>query len=86
VGTVTEIHISQDSKSIVVTAQMDSDAEAYLKQQTLFWVVRPQVGLRGVSGLNTLLSGPYIGMKPGLGKWQTHFIGLNVTTVIKKQC
>ncbi len=76
VGKVTAITISKDLKSINVTAQMNDGAEAYLKEQTQFWVVRPRVGLGGVSGLNTLLSGPYIGIKPGEGHDRKHFMGL----------
>jgi len=83
VGKVTAINISDDLKSIWVTAQMNSGAEAYLKQQTLFWVVRPHVGLGGVSGLGTLLSGPYIGIKPGGGSWQTRFTGLVSPPLLK---
>lgn len=83
VGKVTAINISDDLKSIRVTAQMNSDAETYLKQQTIFWVVRPQVGLGGVSGLGTLLSGPYIGIKPGGGHRQTRFTGLTSPPLLK---
>lgn len=83
VGKVTAITISHDLKSILVTAQMNSGAEDYLKQQTRFWVVRPQVGLGGVSGLGTLLSGPYIGINPGSGSKQTHFIGLTTPPLQK---
>lgn len=83
VGKVTEITISEDLKSIRVTAQMNSAAEAYLKRQTVFWVVRPQVGLGGVSGLGTLLSGAYIGIKPGGGDKQTHFVGLTTPPLLK---
>ncbi|MDP2904424.1 MAG: MlaD family protein [Methylovulum sp.] len=83
VGKVTAISISDDLKSIQVTAQMNNGAQAYLKQQTLFWVVRPQVGLGGVSGLGTLLSGPYIGIKPGGGSKQTRFIGLISPPLLK---
>ncbi|MDO9103730.1 MAG: MlaD family protein [Methylovulum sp.] len=83
VGKVTAINISEDLKSIRVSAQMNSGSEAYLKQQTLFWVVRPHVGLGGVSGLGTLLSGPYIGIKPGGGSWQTRFTGLTSPPLLK---
>lgn len=76
VGKVTAISINDDNKTIRVTARMNSTAAGYLKESTSFWVVRPQVGLGGVSGLGTLLSGPYIGMKPGDGREQEHFTGL----------
>ncbi|MCL7420909.1 MAG: MlaD family protein [Methylobacter sp.] len=83
VGKVTAISINDDNKTIRVTARMNSTAAGYLKENTSFWVVRPQVGLGGVSGLGTLLSGPYIGMKPGNGRKQEHFTGLIAPPLLK---
>ncbi|WP_411726392.1 intermembrane transport protein PqiB, partial [Methyloglobulus sp.] len=85
VGKVTAISINDDLKTISVTAQMNSAATGYLKEGTSFWVVRPQVGLSGISGLGTLLSGSYIGLKPGTGKQQSHFTGLTVPPTLKSQ-
>jgi paraquat-inducible protein B len=83
VGKVTAISINKDLKTIRVTAQMTSTATEFLKKTTSFWVVRPQVGLGGVSGLGTLLSGPYIELRPGMGEDQRHFGGLNAPPVMK---
>ncbi len=75
IGKVTAISINDNLKTIIVTAQMNSSAAHYLNKNTSFWVVRPQVGLGGISGLNTLLSGSYIEIKPGDGEEQNHFTG-----------
>jgi paraquat-inducible protein B len=83
VGKVTAISINDDLKTIRVIAQMDSTATDYLKESTSFWVVKPQVGLGGISGLGTLLSGSYIELKPGNGKQQLHFDGLTEAPVLK---
>jgi len=83
VGKVTAIRISQDMKTILVTAQMSSDAANYLNKNTSFWVVRPQVGLAGISGLGTLISGAYIEIKPGDGPRQKDFIGLTSPPLLK---
>lgn len=85
VGKVTAISINDDLKTIRVTAQMNSAATDYLKESTSFWVVKPQVGLGGVSGLGTLLSGAYIELKPGNGKEQLHFTGLTIPPIMKSQ-
>jgi paraquat-inducible protein B len=77
IGKVTAITINNDSSMIVVTAQMNVNAIEYLKSNTSFWVVRPQVSLGGISGLGTLISGAYIELKPGAGDYQTHFMGLS---------
>lgn len=83
VGKVTAIRINHDMKTILVTAQMSSDAANYLNKNTSFWVVRPQVGLGGVSGLGTLLSGAYIEIKPGDGPRQKDFTGLTAPPLLK---
>ncbi|MGB4499158.1 MAG: MlaD family protein [Methylococcaceae bacterium] len=77
IGKVTAININSDLKTIVVTAQMNNSSSEYLKENTQFWVVRPQVGLGGISGLGTLLSGAYIELKPGGGEHIHNFEGLN---------
>jgi paraquat-inducible protein B len=77
IGKVTAININDDLKTIVVTAQMNTNSNAYLNSNTKFWVVRPQVGLGGISGLGTLISGAYIEIKPEGGEHKHDFIGLN---------
>jgi len=83
IGKVTAISISDDLKAILITAQMNSTAADYLNKNTSFWVVRPQVGLGGISGLGTLLSGPYIAIKPGDGAKEDHFTGLTTPPLLK---
>ena len=83
IGKVTAISISDDLKTILITAQMNSTAANYLNQDTSFWVVRPQVGLGGISGLGTLLSGPYIEIKPGKGLRADNFTGLTTPPLLK---
>jgi paraquat-inducible protein B len=83
VGKVTAISINEDLKTIRVTAQMTSTATGFLKKTTSFWVVKPQVGVGGISGLGTLLSGPYIELRPGTGEDQRHFGGLTTPPVLK---
>jgi paraquat-inducible protein B len=76
VGTVETVVIAPDLKHIIVTAGMAPGAEAYLREQTTFWIVKPRIGVGGVSGLGTLLSGAYIGLAPGEGAAATTFVGL----------
>lgn len=60
VGTVIDIRLSDDRDEVLVDAQLDKDAEGLANEGTSFWVVRPSIGLEGVSGLATLFSGSYI--------------------------
>ncbi len=63
VGRVSAVGLSADHQTVVVSANLSKDAASLLKADTQFWVVRPRVGVGSVSGLDTLLSGVYIGMK-----------------------
>ena len=60
VGTVTSIRLSDSGDEVLVDAELNLDAKGLAKEGTQFWVVRPNIGLTGVSGLSTLLSGVYI--------------------------
>ena len=62
VGTVQKIELQEDSDGIVVIARMDKTVTPFLNISSKFWIVKPEVSLGGVSGLDTLISGTYINM------------------------
>lgn len=65
IGTVTQIRLSPDYNTAIITVRMNKDTDNMLHQDAKFWVVKPRVGKEGISGLGTLLSGAYIDMEPG---------------------
>ncbi|MGC1338432.1 MAG: MlaD family protein, partial [Candidatus Binataceae bacterium] len=65
IGTVTKIELSEDHQHVIMTAQMAPKTEAFLVEDTKFWVVRPRVSGANVTGLGTLISGAYIGVEIG---------------------
>ena len=76
-GTVETIDIKDDLSGIILSARMNKETAPFLNENTKFWVVKPRVGLEGVSGLNTLLSGAYIGIDSSEdGNPSKSFIGL----------
>jgi len=78
VGKVEKITLQKDGEGVVVTARMDKDAIPYLNKSSKFWIVKPEFGLSGVSGLDTLLSGTYIGMYANKSnQFVDEFVGLN---------
>ena len=80
VGKVTKIHVSPDTDGIVVTVRMNSNrSKPFLTENARFWIVKPEVGLGGISGLDTLISGTYINIysKTGGKKPMRKFIGLS---------
>ena len=77
VGRVSAVALSADHQTVVVSANLSKDAASLLKADTEFWIVRPRIGVGSVSGLDTLLSGVYIGMKTGTAALrERHFVGL----------
>lgn len=62
VGLVKAIKLSEDRSKVIITADIDKDAASLAREGSSFWVVRPRLGLSGVSGLSTLVSGAYIGV------------------------
>lgn len=64
VGVVKKIELKPDLTGVIVTARMENSAAHLLREDSNFWIVSPRVSLSGVSGLSTLLSGPYIAMEP----------------------
>ena len=43
---------------------------------SVFWIVRPEVGLGNVTGLGTIITGPHIEVSPGAGGPKSEFVGL----------
>ncbi len=77
VGTVEAVSLAEDLKHVVATIRMDLEASGLLNEGSRFWVVRPRLGGGGISGLNTILSGPYIELDPGVSTARkTAFAGL----------
>jgi len=65
IGTVSAVSLSKDRSGVVATVDFSRDARDLLKDDTRFWIVRPQIGAAGISGIETLLSGVYIALDPG---------------------
>ena len=63
-GTVDSMALTPDHKRVVVTVATTREAEPLLSDTTVFWVVKPRLFAGSLSGLDTLLSGAYIGMMP----------------------
>jgi paraquat-inducible protein B len=83
IGLVDSVYFSKDFLNVIVKASMEKESASFLRRDTRFWVVKPRLSLRGVSGLGTLLSGAYIEIEPGRGAPQRHFVGLDAPPVIR---
>ena len=78
IGTVQRIELEDNGEGVVVSVQLERSAARIANRDSKFWIVRPQLGLGGVSGLNTLLSGAYVGVDAGSydSPSQLEFVGL----------
>ncbi|PWC17251.1 intermembrane transport protein PqiB [Brenneria corticis] len=65
VGVVESVTLSDNLHQVEIKARLHDGMDKLLKEDSAFWVVKPQVGRAGISGLGTLLSGVYIEIQPG---------------------
>jgi paraquat-inducible protein B len=77
VGEVTALDLTPDRAYVQVTARVRHDAADIARTGTVFWIVRPEVGIETVRGLTTVITGPYIEVVPGSGAPKHDFIGLD---------
>lgn len=65
VGLVQKTELTDDLHHVEITVRLNTGMEKLLHGDSVFWVVKPQIGREGVTGLGTLLSGAYIELQPG---------------------
>ena len=86
IGRVAKVELTPGFNKVLVTIKISKHAAPLMVDDAKFWVVRPSISITGISGLNTLLSGNYIGFQPGVSEAsQDNFIGLDVAPVITEQ-
>ena len=66
VGEVEDVEFSDGLTDVLVHARIDKTVAPFLDDDAQFWVVRPDVSVRGITGLETVLSGVFIE-----GNWDT---------------
>lgn len=75
VGEVTAVELSEDQKYAVVKARLRRPAVSVAREGTIFWIVRPEVGIGNITGLGTVVTGPQIELLPGTGRPKREFVG-----------
>ncbi|HHH51816.1 MAG TPA: MCE family protein, partial [Campylobacterales bacterium] len=82
VGIVKKISLTDDGRGVIITARMNRDVSKYLNNKAKFWIVHPDVGSHGVSGLDTIVSGSYIELYGKKGQETIHdYIGLEKSPI-----
>jgi paraquat-inducible protein B len=86
IGLVKEYTIDYKKHKIYLDIEMVKEVKPFLFEDLKFWIVRPEVSAARITGLDTLLSGSYIAVKPGKsGKLVTKFEGLSEPPPIPEQ-
>ncbi len=77
IGKVTKVTIADDQKDIIAHVELDKGSERFAVENSKFSLVIPKVNFRGISGLETLVGGNYITVRPGAanGRFQDLFQG-----------
>jgi len=82
IGHVKSVQMTKSFKQIKVIAEVMPSVVDGLRKTTGFWLVKPSVSLTEITGLDTLVSGAYIAMNPGLGEAQREFIALTRPPIV----
>lgn len=78
VGTLKNFTVSSDLLAIEADIEMVKQAKEKLTKDTQFWVVRPEISMNRITGLETLVSGSYLEIRPGTEEeLSTSFIALD---------
>jgi len=83
IGLVKTVMLSEDHQQVLATIALDKDAADFARKDTRFWIVRPRITAAGVSGLSTLLDGPFIAADLGKSDDKNDkFIALEVPPIL----
>jgi paraquat-inducible protein B len=79
VGRVQKVELKPDLSGTLIHLRLDKSATQLAREGSEFWVVHPEIGFSGVRGLDTLVSGVRLSVRPGFGRPATRFRGLDKT-------
>lgn len=68
VGHIDRIQLADDLSGIQVSVTLFHSAEALAREGSKFWIVRPEISLTEVRGLDTAVGAKYIAVRPGDAK------------------
>lgn len=85
VGRVRAVRLADGLDGIRVEAELDRSARDLAREGSRFWIARPQIGLEGVTGLDTVVGANYLGVLPGDGEPRRAFTGLEEPPLLELQ-
>ena len=83
IGLVKTVALSDDHNQVIASVELNKEASDFLLEDTRFWIVRPRITASGVTGLGTLLAGPYIAVDIGEStNKRVDFVALDVPPIV----
>jgi paraquat-inducible protein B len=79
VGTVRSVALRKGLEGVTIKLRLRKEATDLANAGSKFWIVHPEIGLSGVHGLETLVSGVRLNVSPGTGPTTKEFDGLDKT-------
>ena len=76
VGAVESIRFDEDLSIIVAGLGVENRYETFFREGTRIWITNPEVNLKGIKNLETVLFGSSLELNPGTGKIIHEFEGL----------
>jgi len=77
IGTVRSVALKNDLSGVTIKVRLTKPGAAVARAGSEFWIVHPEVSLSGIRGLETLMTGVRLKVRPGSGEAATHFKGLD---------
>lgn len=81
IGEVAAVELSENQQHVLVKARLRRSALSIAREGSVFWIVRPEVGIANITGLGTVITGPHIEVLPGTGEAKSEFVGLESAPV-----
>jgi paraquat-inducible protein B len=73
IGQITKLHFDKNLEHILAEAVIEKEATDLFRQDSVLYLVGPQMSLAGIKNMETVLSGSYITLLPGTGKTTEEF-------------
>lgn len=82
IGEIHSLKLTKNGQSVAVEIKLHHSAADVARAGSVFWIVRPQLKLGEVSGLQTIVSGSYVTVQPGTGPKTNVFAGVAEAPIV----
>jgi paraquat-inducible protein B len=84
IGRISKVDFNTSMDAVICQALVDRRAVKLFTTDTLVWLISPEVSLAGINNLETVVTGPYITLRPGKGSPVSHITALDEAPALEK--